>query len=127
MKKQALLLFLLTSLGIQAGAATYKIDPEHSAVAFHIHHLIGKVTGHFDRFQGTVDYEAGRPAVWKTSVTIEATSINTQSAQRDTHLRSEDFFGMESHPWPLQALDPPQPLPSVLLPHSPFPLQAFKP
>jgi hypothetical protein len=40
---------------------------------------------------------------------------------------TQDFFGIESHPWPLQAFDPPQPLPSVLLPHSPLPLQAFKP
>jgi polyisoprenoid-binding protein YceI len=98
MKETALLLFLLTGVWVQAGAVTYRIDPEHSAVAFHIHHLIGKVTGHFDRFQGTVDYEAGRPAAWKTSATIEAASINTQSAKRDTHLRSEDFFDVEKYP-----------------------------
>jgi polyisoprenoid-binding protein YceI len=98
MKRSALLLFLFSSIGVQAGATTYKIDPEHSAVAFHIHHLIGKVTGHFDRFQGTVEYEAGKPASWKTSATIETASINTQSAKRDTHLRSEDFFEVEKYP-----------------------------
>jgi polyisoprenoid-binding protein YceI len=98
MKETTLLIILLTGLWIPAGAATFKIDPEHSAVAFHIHHLIGKVTGHFDRFQGTVDYEAGKPASWKTSATIEAASINTQSAKRDTHLRSEDFFEVEKYP-----------------------------
>jgi polyisoprenoid-binding protein YceI len=98
MKETTLLLFLLTGVWVQAGATTYKIDPEHSTVAFHIHHLIGKVTGHFDRFQGTVDYEAGKPASWKTSATIEAASINTQSAKRDTHLRSEDFFEVEKYP-----------------------------
>ena len=95
MRRSALLLFLLSGIWVQAGATMYKIDPEHSTVAFHIHHLIGKVTGHFDRFQGTVDYEAGKPASWKTSATIEAASINTQSAKRDTHLRSEDFFDVE--------------------------------
>src|SRR5207245_8473009 len=98
MKKSALLLFLLSGIWVQAGATTYKIDPEHSAVAFHIHHLIGKVTGHFDRFQGTVDYEAGKPASWKTSASIEAASINTQSSKRDTHLRSENFFEVEKYP-----------------------------
>jgi polyisoprenoid-binding protein YceI len=98
MRETALLLFLLTGVWVHAGAATYKIDPEHSAVAFHIHHLIGKVTGRFDRFQGTVDYEAGKTATWKTSATIEAASINTQSAKRDTHLRSEDFFEVEKYP-----------------------------
>jgi len=94
----AMTAFVSLSNLTSAHAATYKIDPEHSAVAFHIHHLIGKVTGHFDRFQGTVDYEAGRPAAWKTSATIEAASINTQSAKRDTHLRSEDFFDVEKYP-----------------------------
>jgi polyisoprenoid-binding protein YceI len=98
MKESALLLFLLTGLAVHAEAATYKIDPEHSAVVFHIHHLIGKVTGHFDRFQGTVAYEAGKPESWKTSATLEAASINTQSAKRDTHLRSEDFFDVEKYP-----------------------------
>jgi len=98
MKKSTLLLVLLTGVRVQAGAATYKIDSEHSAVTFHIHHLIGKVTGHFDRFQGTVDYDADKPASWKTSATIEAASINTQSAKRDTHLRSEDFFEVEKYP-----------------------------
>src|SRR4029077_15403104 len=98
MKATTLLLFLLTGLWVPARAATYKIDPEHSTVVFHIHHLIGKVTGHFDRFQGTVDYEAGRPETWKTSATIAAASINTQSAKRDAHLRSEDFFEVEKYP-----------------------------
>src|SRR5580704_7941240 len=98
MKRSTLLLFLLTGIWIQAGATTYKIDPEHSAVVFHIHHLLGKVTGRFEHLQGTVDYDASKPAVWKTSVTIEAASINTESTQRDTHLRSEAFFELEKYP-----------------------------
>jgi len=98
MKRSTLLLFFLTGIWVQAGAATYKIDPEHSAVMFHIHHLLGKVTGRFEHLQGTVDYDASKPAVWKTSATIEAASINTESAQRDTHLRSEDFFEVAKYP-----------------------------
>src|SRR5437016_2159834 len=94
----AMTAFVLLNSLANSEAATYKIDPEHSAVAFHIHHLIGKVTGHFDRFQGTVDYEAGKPASWKTSASIEAASINTQSSKRDTHLRSENFFEVEKYP-----------------------------
>jgi len=98
MKKSALLLFIFTGIGNHAAAATYKIDPEHSAVVFHIHHLLGKVTGRFDRFQGTVDYETGQLGILKTSATIEVASINTQSDKRDTHLRSEDFFDVEKYP-----------------------------
>jgi polyisoprenoid-binding protein YceI len=98
MKRSTLFLFLLTGICVQAGATTYKIDPEHSAVMFHIHHLLGKVTGRFEHLQGTVDYDASKPAVWKTSATIEASSINTESSQRDTHLRSEDFFEVAKYP-----------------------------
>lgn len=81
-----------------ASATTYKIDADHSTVGFKIRHLIGKVSGRFDRYQGTFVYEKGNPKVWKTEATIEAASINTNTPKRDDHLRSPDFFDVQKFP-----------------------------
>jgi polyisoprenoid-binding protein YceI len=81
-----------------ASAAHYTIDPDHTTVMFKVRHVIGKVTGTFDKFVGEFDFEPGKPQVWQTSATIDASSINTKVAQRDKHLRSEDFFEVDEYP-----------------------------
>ncbi len=81
-----------------AFAATYKVDPDHSTVSFKIRHLFSNVQGTFNKFEGTIDYEPGKPDTWKTSGTIDAASINTNVEQRDKHLRSADFFDVEKYP-----------------------------
>ena len=96
--------FILFSLlgilvfGNTAQAATYKVDPDHSTVSFKIRHLFSNVQGTFNKFEGTIDYEPGKPDTWKTSGTIDAASINTNVEQRDKHLRSTDFFEVEKYP-----------------------------
>ena len=79
-------------------AAVYKVDPDHTTVSFKVRHLFSKVQGLFNKFEGTVDYEPGKPETWKTSGTIEAASINTNVPERDKHLRSTDFFDVEKYP-----------------------------
>ena len=79
-------------------AAVYKVDPDHTTVSFKVRHLFSKVQGQFNKFEGTIDYEAGKPETWKTSGTIDATSINTNVAERDKHLKSADFFDVEKYP-----------------------------
>ena len=79
-------------------AATYKVDPDHTTVSFKIRHLFSKVQGVFNKFEGTIDYEPGKPEVWKTSGSIDTASINTNVAARDTHLKSADFFDVEKYP-----------------------------
>jgi polyisoprenoid-binding protein YceI len=81
-----------------AQAATYKIDPEHSSVMFRVRHLVGHVTGQFTKFEGTFDYDAKDSKKWKTQATIDAASVDTKTAARDKHLRSEDFFNVEKYP-----------------------------
>ena len=81
-----------------AWAATYAIDPDHSAVTFKIRHLFSKVTGNFNQFEGTIDYEPGKPETWKTEAVIQAASIDTNVEKRDKHLRSKDFFDVEKYP-----------------------------
>ena len=79
-------------------AATYAVDPDHTAVSFKIRHLFSNVQGQFNKFEGTVDYEPGKPDTWKTSGTIDAATINTNVQERDKHLRSADFFDVEKYP-----------------------------
>ena len=81
-----------------AWAATYKIDPDHTTVGFKIRHLFSKVSGTFDQYEGSFEYAPGQPQLWKAHATIQAASINTRVAQRDQHLRSKDFFEVETYP-----------------------------
>ena len=99
MKKCMAVVLFLAALSSQLSAATYKIDPAHSSVSFRIAHLaISKVHGGFDQFSGSIDYEPGKPQLWKAEASIDAASINTNVPDRDKHLRSADFFNVEKFP-----------------------------
>ena len=79
--------------------STYKIDPAHSTASFSIKHMmIAKVHGGFEKLSGQLNYDAADPAKSLVEVTIESASINTREPQRDTHLRSADFFDVEKFP-----------------------------
>ncbi len=79
-------------------AATYKVDVDHTTVSFKIKHLFSNTQGFFRVFSGTLDYEPGKPDTWKASGTIDVSSIDTNVAGRDNHLRSADFFDAEKYP-----------------------------
>jgi len=88
-------------LGPRAAAAaplTYEIDPVHSEVAFRVRHLVTKVPGRFNSFQGTIAYDNEKPVASNVQVTIDATSIDTKNEKRDGHLKSADFFDVEKFP-----------------------------
>src|SRR3989338_8726034 len=87
--------FLLPTL---SWAAVYKVYVDHTTVSFIVRHLFSKTQGLFNKFEGTIEYEPGKPETWKTSGTIDATSINTTVAERDKHLKSADFFDVEKYP-----------------------------
>jgi polyisoprenoid-binding protein YceI len=74
---------------------TYKIDKAHSEAVFQVRHLFTKVRGRFDDFEGTIDYNDASPEQSKVTFSVNAGSINTNEKDRDTHLRSEDFFAVE--------------------------------
>jgi polyisoprenoid-binding protein YceI len=93
-----LTLALTLSLAGIVGAETYTIDEAHSSVAFTIRHMVGRVTGNFDKFSGTFDYVPGNPKKWKAEATIDAASINTRNTKRDDHLRNPDFFEVQKYP-----------------------------
>jgi polyisoprenoid-binding protein YceI len=77
---------------------TWNIDQTHSTVGFSIRHMVfSKVRGRFGAFTGTIALDDDL-AKSRVDVTIETTSIDTGTAQRDTHLRSPDFFDVEKFP-----------------------------
>lgn len=77
----------------------WSIDGSHSNVAFSVRHLmITNVKGEFQKLSGEVEYDASRPDASRVNVTIEAASVSTRDAQRDTHLRSADFLDAANHP-----------------------------
>jgi polyisoprenoid-binding protein YceI len=78
---------------------TYAIDPTHSRIGFVARHaMVTKVRGSFNEFEGTGYLDAENPADSHLQLTIQAASIDTRNADRDGHLKSNDFFDMEAHP-----------------------------
>lgn len=77
----------------------WKIDPAHSEVQFKVKHLmITTVTGYFRKFDLVVETEdEDFTQAKKIEFTADANSIDTNSEQRDTHLRSPDFFDVEKY------------------------------
>jgi polyisoprenoid-binding protein YceI len=79
-------------------AGVWDIDPVHSDVSFTIRHMmVSKVRGRFASFAGEIT--TGEELAGSTvTATIDASSIDTGNPQRDEHIRSNDFFGVASHP-----------------------------
>ncbi len=79
---------------------TWQIDLSHSEITFSARHMmLSKVRGRFERFEGTIDGNEAHPELSTVSVKIEAASINTRDASRDTHLRSPDFLNADQYPY----------------------------
>jgi polyisoprenoid-binding protein YceI len=75
---------------------TWKVDPVHSSVEFQVKHLgIATVKGQFTEFEGTLEIGADGA---RASGSVEVASVDTREPQRDAHLRSADFFEVESFP-----------------------------
>jgi polyisoprenoid-binding protein YceI len=83
-----------TATGIVPG--TWSIDPSHSEVGFTVRHLMTKVRGQFEKFDGKITTGDSLEDV-RAEASIDLDSVNTRDAQRDGHLRSSDFFDVENH------------------------------
>ncbi|MFI8221490.1 YceI family protein [Streptomyces sp. NPDC085932] len=79
-------------------AGTWVIDRVHSEVGFMVRHLmISKVRGQFTSFEGEVITDPD-PLKSRVTATIDLGSISTGNEQRDAHVRSGDFLGVDEHP-----------------------------
>jgi polyisoprenoid-binding protein YceI len=79
--------------------ATYKIDVDHSDIMFRVKHLmISTATVIFKKFDATIETEKDDFANAKVYFEADVDSIDTKNEQRDTHLKSDDFFNAEQFP-----------------------------
>ncbi len=77
-------------------AGNYVIDPAHSRIGFSARHaVVTKVRGAFNTFEGKANIADGKASI---EVGINVDSIDTRQADRDAHLKSEDFFNSSSFP-----------------------------
>src|SRR5512147_1200016 len=95
MKRNLIIGFLVLLLGIPVFAfgATYQIDPDHSNFQFKVRHMtVSNVKGEFKKMKGKATIDDSNITGLTVEVSIDASSVNTDHAKRDDHLRSEDFF-----------------------------------
>ncbi|MGH9226968.1 MAG: YceI family protein [Acidimicrobiales bacterium] len=96
----------ITTQGVQATQASpvvatgeYQLDGAHSRIGFSARHaMVTKVRGTFNDVDGRAYFDAANPSASWVKLTIQAASIDTRNADRDNHLRSNDFFDMETYP-----------------------------
>ena len=85
--------------GTTVFAADYKIDPTHSFIEFKTLHLgYSWLYGRFNNISGTFSHDPAKPEANSITVEIDATSVDTNHAERDKHLRSGDFLEASAHP-----------------------------
>ncbi|MCF6346065.1 MAG: YceI family protein [Thiomicrorhabdus sp.] len=91
----------LSIMATNAMADNYIIDKEgmHASIEFKISHLgYSWLKGRFNDFDGHFSYDKDKPETSKIEVTINTSSIDSNHAKRDKHLRDEDFLDTDKYP-----------------------------
>ena len=87
-----------------AGAAaaspqSYRIDPEHTSIAFKVRHIgYADIIGFFREIEGSFVYDAEAQELGAVDVSIPAASVWTNNERRDEHVRNDDFLDVDAHP-----------------------------
>lgn len=92
---------LLSSLANLAQAENYKVDVKgaHASIQFKIKHLgYSWLLGRFNHFDGDFSYDAKQPDQAKITIEIDTTSLDSNHAERDKHLKGKDFLNTNNHP-----------------------------
>ncbi|MFA9373488.1 YceI family protein [Poseidonibacter sp.] len=80
-------------------AGTYNVDKSHSNMGFKVKHMmISNVSGSFDEFTGTFEYDEKTNTLTSLSGEINVESINTANEKRDTHLKEDELFSAKKFP-----------------------------
>jgi polyisoprenoid-binding protein YceI len=88
-----------TTTAVLPQTTTWNIDPAHSMAEFKVKHMmIANVKGQFSKVSGALFLDESDLANSRVEASIEAASIHTRDDQRDTHLKSADFFHVEKFP-----------------------------
>jgi polyisoprenoid-binding protein YceI len=83
----------------QTSISTWTVDPTHSIVEFAVKHLvITTVKGRFRDFEATLRIDESHPENSSVSASVDVASVDTDTPDRDAHLRSDDFFNAERYP-----------------------------
>jgi polyisoprenoid-binding protein YceI len=86
------------STALPLATGTWAVDAVHSGVLFKVRHLgISNVRGRFNEFTATLTVGESLDDVSLAAV-VDMTSVDTNNADRDAHLRSTDFFGTDANP-----------------------------
>lgn len=96
----AMSLVLLLGTVTSAWSADYVIDKkgQHASITFRIKHLgYSWLTGRFNNFDGQFTYDEKNPAATQITVNIDPASIDTNHAERDKHLRDDDFLDVKKY------------------------------
>jgi polyisoprenoid-binding protein YceI len=89
----------LAAVSSVRAADSYGVDPMHSSVSFQIEHAgISYVHGRFNQVSGEFTIDKDDPGKSSYKLTINVDSVDTNNKQRDTHLRSGDFFNVKQFP-----------------------------
>jgi polyisoprenoid-binding protein YceI len=88
-----------TVLAVSSFAAQWTIDPAHSSASFAVKHMmVSTVHGSFSGLKGTVDYDSADMPGSKTTLTIDATTVDTRNENRDKDLKGPNFFDIAKFP-----------------------------
>jgi polyisoprenoid-binding protein YceI len=91
--------FVKKTIMTEKAKTKWKIDPNHSEVQFKVKHLmISNVSGTFKLFNGDVESDNDDFNNAKIAFEIDTNSIDTNQAERDTHLKSPLFLNTEKFP-----------------------------
>lgn len=100
-KKTLIALAAVSAISFGAHAADYQVDDKgaHASINFKIQHLgYSWLTGRFNTFGGSFSYDESKPAASKISINIDTTSVDSNHAERDKHLKSDDFLAVGKFP-----------------------------
>ena len=91
------LFFILSSFIVNA--ATYTLDPSHTSIGFNVKYLmITDVIGQFKTYEAEIELEENTNELKGVEANIQVSSIDTENAKRDGHLKSPDFFDVDQFP-----------------------------